>query len=160
MKQTSKITVLIAGNPIAHRNYTIESRFEAGIALLGWEAKSLRQKRMQLKNSHARLIGDEVWLIGANVSPVPNCKSSKELCPSRTRKLLLKKHEIKKLIGAVTRRGYTLVPIKAYWKDNLVKLELGVGKGKHLYDKRADQKLRDRQKNKLRSLKHSKNRSA
>ncbi len=146
---------LIADNPRARRNYFIEDRFEAGLALEGWEVKSLRQKRLQLKEGYAYVKDGEVWLLGAHISPLPSSNAHPEPAPSRTRKLLLNKTEIKRLIGAVERKGYTLVPLKAYWKNNRAKIEIGVGKGKHAHDQRDAEKRRDWQREKRRLLKQS-----
>ena len=143
----------IADNPRARRDYSIEDRFEAGLVLEGWEVKSLRQKRLQLKESYAYVKDCEIWLLGAHISPLPSSNANPEPLPTRTRKLLLNKPEIRRLIGAVERKGYTLVPIKAYWKNNRAKIELGLGKGKHTHDRRADEKQRDWHKQKHRLLK-------
>ncbi len=152
MKNTDS---LIADNPQARRNYFIEDRFEAGLALEGWEVKSLRQKRLQLKEGYAYVKDGEVWLLGAHISPLPSSNAHPEPVPSRTRKLLLNKTEIRRLIGAVERKGYTLVPLKAYWKNNRAKVEIGVGKGKHVHDRRDAEKRRDWQREKRRLLKQS-----
>lgn len=152
MKNADK---LIADNPQARRNYFIEDRFEAGLALEGWEVKSLRQKRLQLKEGYAYVKDGEVWLLGAHISPLPSSNAHPEPAPSRTRKLLLNKAEIRRLIGAVERKGYTLIPLKAYWKNNRAKIEIGVGKGKHAHDRRDAEKRRDWQREKRRLLKQS-----
>ena len=142
MKHPHKKPAAIATNPNAVRNYAIESRFEAGIVLHGWEVKSLRQNRLDLKDGHARLLRDELWLLGARIAPLPECDpNSGKIMPDRTRKLLVKKHELNRLIGAVTRKGHTLIPIKAYWKRSFVKIEMGLGKGKRVHDKREHDKL-------------------
>ena len=145
----------IADNPQARRNYSIEELLEAGIVLEGWEVKSLRQKRMQLKESYAYIKEGEVFLLGAHISPLPSSNAHPEPAPTRTRKLLLNKVEIKRLIGAVERKGYTLVPLKAYWKNNHAKIQIGIGKGKHAHDRRATEKQRDWQREKRRLLKQS-----
>ena len=151
-----KATKLIAKNVNALRNYSIETRIESGIALQGWEVKSLRHGRMNLKDTYARIIAAEVWLLGSHISPLPNCDANQRVIdPLRSRKLLLKKKEIVQLIGATQRKAYTLVPIKAYWKNQRVKLELGLGKGKQTHDKRLDQKNRDWQRSKNILLKKS-----
>ncbi len=135
---------LIAKNSNAKRNYNIEATFESGAVLKGWEVKSLRQNRLNLKDAHARILHNEVWLIGAHISPLPTSNtSSHPIDPTRTRKLLLHKKEIIRLIGAIQRKGYTLIPIQAYWKNQHVKFEIGLGKGKQTHDKRVDQKTRD-----------------
>ena len=146
---------VIADNPKARHNYYIEEQFEAGIVLEGWEVKSLRQKRLQLKESYAYVRDGEAWLLGAHISPLPSSNAHPEPEPARTRKLLLSKAEIRRLVGAVERKGYTLVPLKAYWKNNRAKIQIGVGKGKHAHDRRADEKRRDWQREKRRLLKRS-----
>ena len=145
---------IIAQNSKAHRNYAIETKFESGAVLEGWEVKSLRKNRLNLKDAHARIMNNEVWLIGAHISPLSTCDTTKQtIDPLRNRKMLLKKNEISRLIGATQRKGYTIVPILAYWKNQHVKFELGLGKGKHTYDKRMDEKNRDWQRSKDKLLK-------
>ena len=145
----------IADNAKARYNYLIEDRFEAGLVLEGWEVKSLRQNRLQLKESYAYIKDGEVWLLGAHISPLPSSNANPEPMPTRTRKLLLNKMEIRRLIGAIERKGYTLVPLKAYWKNNRAKILLGLGKGKHAHDRRASEKQHDWQREKRRLLKRS-----
>lgn len=153
VKRIIKKSAAITTNPNASRNYSIESRFETGIVLQGWEVKSLRKNRFDLKNGHARFIRNELWLLGAHIAPLSDCdQNSSKIIPDRTRKLLLKKHEINRLIGTVSRRGYTLVPVKAYWKRNFIKIEIGLGKGKRIHDKRASKQLHDWQRDKRRLL--------
>ena len=149
--KTSK-TNAIALNPKASRDYFIEEQLEAGIVLAGWEVKSLRANRLQLKESYALIKNKELWLIGAHISPLANCVDQKPE-PTRSRKLLLSRRELSHLIGKVERKGYTLVPLKMYWKKNLAKLQLGVAKGKHRYDKRAVERQRDWDRDKQRLLK-------
>ena len=150
-----KANHIIAHNPRARYNYHIENQFETGIVLEGWEVKSLRENRLQLKESYAYIKDGEVWLLGAHISPLPSSNLHPEPEPTRTRKLLLKKIEIKRLIGAVERKGYTLIPLKAYWKKNCAKIQLGIGKGKQTQDRRATEKQRDWQREKRRLLKRS-----
>lgn len=127
----------ISKNPTAYHNYNIENKIEAGIVLTGTEIKSIRQGNANLKDSYAVLKNGEVFIIGMHISPYEHGNIfNKE--PLRDRKLLLNKREIAKLIGLTKQKGYSLIPISLYFKGNLVKVELGVGKGKKLYDKRQD----------------------
>lgn len=142
----------IAVNKRARHEYFIEERMEAGIALEGWEVKSLRAGRAQLVESHVLLKGSEAWLVGAHVSPLPAASTHIQPDPRRTRKLLLHRSEIDHLIGAVDRRGYTIVPTSLYWRHGLAKIEIGLAKGKKQHDKRATEKDRDWQRDKARLL--------
>ncbi len=146
---------VIAVNRQARHDYFIEETYEAGLVLQGWEVKSLRAGRVSLKESYVLLKDGEGWLFGAHITPLPSASTHVEADPTRTRKLLLHKRELDKLIGLVERRGYTLVPLKLYWKNNRVKLEIGLAKGKKLYDKRAVEKERDWQREKQRLLKQT-----
>lgn len=128
---------IIAKNPVAHHNYTIEETIEAGIVLTGTEIKSIRQGKVNLKESYAGIKNGEVFIYSMHISPYEHGNIFNK-DPMRTRKLLLTRHEINKLIGKIQTKGYTLVPVSLYFKDSLVKLELGIGKGKKLYDKRED----------------------
>ena len=132
----------ISKNPTAYHNYNIENKIEAGIVLTGTEIKSIRQGNANLKDSYAVLKNGEVFIIGMHISPYEHGNIfNKE--PLRDRKLLLNKREIAKLIGLTKQKGYSLIPISLYFKGNLVKVELGVGKGKKLYDKRQDLAKKD-----------------
>ncbi len=144
---------IIAVNRQARHDYFIEATFEAGLVLEGWEVKSLRAGRVNLKESYVLLKDGEAWLLGAHISPLASASTHVNPDPTRTRKLLLHKQELNRLIGQVERRGYTLIPLKLYWKKNRVKLEIGLAKGKKLYDKRATEKERDWQREKQRLLK-------
>ncbi len=152
MKDNKTAGSLIARNARATHDYYIEQRLEAGLALCGWEVKGLRNHRAHIKESYALIKDNEAWLIGSHITPPPGCSSSREVDPTRTRKLLLTRREIAKLTGLLERKGYALVPIKLYWKRHIAKLELGIGKGKHAYDKRADARKRDWQREKKRLL--------
>ncbi len=143
---------LIAENRKARFDYFIEQRFEAGLALHGWEVKSMRAGRTQLKEAYVYLRGAEAFLIGAHFSPLPTTSSHVPADPVRTRKLLLHRSELNGLIGAVERRGYTLVPLELYWKHGRAKLLIGLAKGKKQHDKRATEKERDWQRDKARLL--------
>lgn len=143
----------IAVNKKARHDYFIEENIEAGIALEGWEVKSLRSKSIQLKESYVLVKNMEAWLHGAHVSPLPSVSTHKVAEPTRTRKLLLHRKELARLIGAVDRKGYTLVPLSMYWKNGRAKLEIGLAKGKQKQDKRASIKERDWKRDKQRLLK-------
>ena len=140
-------------NKKASHDYFIEQRIEAGIALEGWEVKSLRAGRVQIKESYVKILHAEAFLIGAHISPLPTASTHVNPDPTRTRKLLLKRPELNKLIGQTERAGYTLVPTALYWKRGRAKLEIGVAKGKKLHDKRATEKDKDWQREKERLLK-------
>jgi SsrA-binding protein len=143
----------IAENKKARFDYFIEETLEAGIALEGWEVKSLRQGRANLTESYAILKDGEAWLLGAHIAPLPSASTHIQPDPIRTRKLLLHRRELDRLIGAVERKGYTLVPLSLYWQRGRTKLNLGLAKGKKQHDKRATEKDRDWQRQKARILK-------
>jgi len=143
----------IARNKRARHEYFIEDRFEAGLALEGWEVKSLRAGRAQLSEGYVLLKDGEAWLLGAHITPLPTASTHIHPEPARTRKLLLHREELDRLIGAVERRGYTLIPLNLYWKRGRAKLEVGTAKGKKKHDKRAAEKERDWQRQKHRLLK-------
>ncbi len=130
-------TKLIAKNPTAYHNYTIEDKLEAGIVLSGTEIRSIRKGKANLKDSYAIIKNGEVYIVGMHVSPYEHGNIFNK-DPLRDRKLLLNKKEINKLFGLTKQKGYSLVPISLYFKGSLVKVELGIGKGKKLYDKRQD----------------------
>ena len=143
---------LIAENRKARFDYFIEERYEAGLALQGWEVKAMRAGRAQLKEAYVYLRGAEAFLIGAHISPLPSTSSHVIADPVRTRKLLLHHGELNSLVGAVERKGYTLVPLELYWKEGRAKLQVGLAKGKKQHDKRAVEKDRDWQRDKARLL--------
>ena len=128
---------LIAKNPTAFHNYTIEDKLEAGIVLSGTEIKSIRNGKANLKDSYAIIKNGEVYIVGMHISPYEQGNIFNK-DPLRDRKLLLNRREINKLIGLTKQKGYSLVPLNMYFKGSLVKIELGIGKGKKLYDKRED----------------------
>ena len=130
-------TKLIAKNPTAYHNYSIEDKIEAGIVLFGTEIKSIRAGKINLKDSYANIKNGEVYISGMHISPYEHGNIFNKN-PLRDRKLLLNKREINRLIGLTKQKGYTLIPISIYFKGNFVKVELGIGKGKKLYDKRQD----------------------
>ena len=145
----------IALNKKARHDFFIEERFEAGIALEGWEVKSLRAGSVQLRDSYVLLKDGEAFLIGALITPLPTASTHIHPDPQRTRKLLLHRGELSKLIGLTERKGYTLVPLALYWKRGRAKLEIGLAKGKKEHDKRATLKDRDWKREKQRLLKSS-----
>ncbi|MFA6408764.1 MAG: SsrA-binding protein SmpB [Gammaproteobacteria bacterium] len=139
---------LIVENRRARHDYAIEERLEAGLILEGWEVKSLRAGKGQLAEGYVIIRDNAAWLIGANISPLISASTHLLADPQRTRKLLLHRQELDRLIGAVQRKGYTLVPLNLHWKKGNVKLEIALAKGKKLHDKRATEKERDWQKQK------------
>lgn len=143
----------IAVNRRARYDYFIEERFEAGVALLGWEVKSLRAGRLQLQEAYVLLKGDEAWLFGAHISPLPTASTHVLPDPTRSRKLLMHRRQIDALIGAVERKGRTIVPLAMYWKNGRAKLEIGLARGKKEHDKRDNTRERDWQREKARVMK-------
>ena len=137
-------TKLIAKNPTAHHNYIINDKLETGIVLSGTEIKSIRAGKVNLKDTYAMIKNGEVYIIGMHISPYEHGNIFNK-DPLRDRKLLLHKKEITRLIGLTKQKGYSLVPISLYFKGCLVKLEIGIGKGKKLYDKREDLAKKDAQ---------------
>lgn len=130
-------TKLIAKNPTAYHNYTIEDKLEVGIVLSGTEIKSIRNGKVNLKDSYAIIKNGEAFILGMHVSPYEHGNIFNK-DPLRNRKLLLNRREINKLTGLVQQKGLSLVPISLYFKGSFVKLELGIGKGKKLFDKRQE----------------------
>ena len=148
----------IALNKRARFDYHIEQRFEAGLALQGWELKSIRAGRANIGERYAVIRGGEVVLFGAQMTPVISTSSHVVADPMRTRKLLLHRREIDTLIGQIEREGYTVIPMSMYWKAGKVKLELALAKGKQSHDKRQTSKDRDWAREKQRTLRsHNKN---
>ena len=145
---------LIAKNPVAYHNYTISDKLEAGIVLTGTEIKSIRAGKVNLKDSYVNIKNGEAYIYGMHISPYEHGNIFNK-DPLRTRKLLLNKREINKLTGYITQKGCSLIPIQLYFKNNFVKLELGIGKGKKLYDKREDIAKKDAQRRIERPLKSS-----
>jgi len=144
--------VSIIQNRKATHDYFIEERYEAGLALDGWEVKSIRAGRAQLAEGYVIVKGGELFLIGAHVSPLPTVSTHFIPDPTRSRKLLLHAEEIKRLIGKVEQRGYTLVPLDLHYKKGRIKLEVGLGRGKQQHDKRADLKDKEWNREKQRLL--------
>jgi SsrA-binding protein len=143
---------LIAENRKARYEYFIEERYEAGLVLQGWEVKSMRAGRAQLTESYVYLRNGEAFLFGAHFSPLAATSTHVLADPARTRKLLLNRSELNGLIGAVERRGYTLIPLELHWKSGRAKLTFGLAKGKKQHDKRATEKNRDWERDKARLL--------
>ena len=142
----------IALNKRARHEYHLEERFEAGLALQGWELKSIRAGRANIVEAYAVILEGELFLVGAQMTPLISASTHVVADAHRTRKLLLHKREIDQLIGRVQRDGYTLVPTALYWKANKVKAEIALAKGKQSHDKRATEKDRDWQRDKARLL--------
>jgi len=140
-------------NKKARHDFFIEERIEAGIALEGWEVKSLRAGRVQLRDSYVLLKDGEAYLFGALITPLPTASTHVHPDPQRTRKLLLHRREINKLIGAVERKGYALIATAMYWKKGKAKVEICLARGKQAHDKRESEKDRDWQRQKQRILK-------
>lgn len=143
---------IIAKNPVAYHNYTINDKLEAGIVLSGTEIKSIRLGKVNLKDSYVNIKNGEAYIYGMHISTYEHGNIFNK-DPLRTRKLLLTKREINKLIGYINQKGMSLVPIQLYFKNNFVKLELGIGKGKKLYDKREDIAKKDAERKIQRILK-------
>lgn len=144
---------LISKNPTAFHNYSIENKLEVGIVLSGTEIKSIRNGKANLKDSYAIIKNNEVYVVGLHISPYEHGNIFNKN-PLRDRKLLLNRREINKLIVMTKQKGYSLVPLNMYFKGSLVKIELGVGKGKKLYDKREDIAKKDAER---RMRQHAKN---
>jgi len=151
-KAKAPSSTIVLNKQVRHE-YFIEEKYEAGIALLGWEVKSLRDNRVQLKEAYVVIQKNEAFLFGAHITPMTSASTHVKTDSTRTRKLLLHREELNKLIGLVERKGYTLVPIAMYWKKGRAKLEIGLAKGKKLHDKRATEKDRDWKREKERIFK-------
>ncbi len=143
----------IALNRRARYEYHLEERLEAGIALLGWEVKALREGNIQFNESYVLLSGGEAFLFGCHITPLVSASSHVSADPMRTRRMLLHKRELDRLIGHVERQGYTLIPTAMYWKKGKVKVEIALAKGKKQHDKRRTEKDRDWERQKSRIMK-------
>tara|TARA_B110000263_G_scaffold140419_1_gene121783 strand:+ start:162 stop:638 length:477 start_codon:yes stop_codon:yes gene_type:complete len=152
-KKDNSNTIVL--NKKARHDYFIEQSLEAGLSLLGWEVKSLRDNKVHIKESYVIYKNNELFLFGAHISPLNTASSHMECDPLRTRKLLLNRIEINRLREKITQKGATVVPLKMYWIRGRVKLEIGVAKGKKAHDKRQDIKERDWKLDKARVLKDS-----
>ena len=143
----------IAQNRIARHDYSIDDDIEVGLALEGWEVKSLRAGNLQLKESYVMIKNGEMWITGAHISPLNSASTHVTPDPRRQRKLLAHRNEIDRLTGLVERKGFTLVALSAYWVRGKAKLKIGVAKGKKAHDKRASLKERDWKRDQARILK-------
>lgn len=143
----------IALNKKSRHDYILEQKFEAGLMLEGWEVKSIRAGRVQLKESYIMIKREEIWLIGCHLSVLQTTSTHKPADPTRTRKLLLNRREIDKLRSAIETKGYTIVPTALYWKNNRVKIEIAIAKGKKQHDKRTSDKERQWERTKQRLAK-------
>ncbi len=141
-------------NKKATHDYFIEDRVEAGLALLGWEVKSLRQKKIQLVDSHIVIKNGEAFLFGANIVPLNSTNTHSVADPTRSRKLLLKQKELSRIFSGVQQKGYTCICTKLYWKGHLIKAQIALAKGKHEFDKRHAEKEREWNIDKRRTLSH------
>lgn len=144
----------IIQNKKARFDYQIEDKFEAGLVLRGWEVKSIRAGGASIKEAHVFVRDGELFLLNANITPLKTASTHEKAEPTRTRKLLMHKHEIMRLIGRVEQAGYTLIPLDMHFKGGKVKLELGLGKGKKQFEKRADVSRREWKKEQGRLLKN------
>ena len=151
-KQAAESNV-IATNRKARHDYRIEETLEAGLVLEGWEVKSLRQGRAQLRDSYVHLEKGEAWLEGSHISPLPSASTHVDPQPGRARKLLLHRRELNRLIGAIERRGYTAIALKLYWTRGRAKALIGTAQGKRQHDKRAAERDRDWQRQRQRWIK-------
>jgi SsrA-binding protein len=142
----------IVQNRKALHDYFIEERYEAGLALQGWEVKSIRAGRAQLADAYVIIQGGELWLIGGNVTPLATVSTHFVPDPGRTRKLLLRAEEIRRLIGKVQQRGYALIPLDLHYSKGRIKLELGLARGKLKHDKRAAEREKQWQRDKQKLL--------
>jgi SsrA-binding protein len=142
----------IVENKKAFHDYFIEERFEAGLVLEGWEVKSIRAGRVQLKEAYVIVKDGEIWLLGCHISPLSTASTHVKPDPVRTRKLLLHGREIAKLIGKVERAGYALVPLNMHFTKGRIKIEIGLAKGKKQFDKRESEKQKDWEREKARLM--------
>ena len=143
----------IVRNKRASFEYFLEQEFEAGLSLLGWEVKSLREKKVHFDESYVMIKDGEAYLFGTHITPLNTVSTHITPDPTRNRKLLLNKKEISRILGGIQRQGYTCVPVKLYWKNNRVKCLIALAKGKQKFDKRATAKERDWNREKQRTLK-------
>lgn len=143
----------ITVNKKAFHDYFIEEKYEAGLALQGWEVKAIRAGRMNIKESYVVIKNGEIWVIGMHITPLPTASTHVNPDPTRTRKLLLHASEISKLIGKVERAGYALVPIDLHYTRGRIKLEVGLAKGKKQHDKRHDAAEKDAKREAQRAMK-------
>jgi SsrA-binding protein len=142
----------IVQNRKAFHDYFIEERYEAGLALEGWEVKAIRGGRAQLADAYVIIKGEELWLIGGNITPLATVSTHYVPDPARTRKLLLHAEEIRRLIGKVQQRGYALIPLELHFNKGRIKLEIGLARGKLKHDKRATERDKQWQRDKQKLL--------
>ncbi len=152
-KKTSPDTIAL--NRKARHDYQIEETIEAGLVLHGWEVKSLRQGKIQLRDSHGKFLKDEAWMIGALITPLSTASTHVVADDRRTRKLLLKRKELSRIQGLIERKGYTLVVLSMYWKSGKVKASLGIARGRKQHDKREALKQQDWRRDKARLVSNS-----
>jgi SsrA-binding protein len=150
-KESSESTIIL--NRKARHDFFVEDRFEAGLALLGWEVKSLRAGRVQIRDAYVLFKDNEAFLFGALITPLPSASTHVQADPQRTRKLLLHRREIDRLRGAVERKSYAVIPTAMYWKKGRAKLEIALARGKKAHDRRADEKDREWQRQRQRIMK-------
>ena len=150
-KKSSSSTIAL--NKKSRHDFSLEDRFEAGLVLEGWEVKSLRESRVNLRDSYVIIQNSEAYLVGTLITPLQTASTHISPNQTRARKLLLNRHELNKLIGAVERKGYSIVPTAMYWVRGRAKLEIALAKGKKQHDKRASEKGRDWQREKGRIMK-------
>ena len=150
---TSKNNIIIK-NKKASRNYHLTDKYQAGIVLEGWEVKGLRNGKVDIKDSYVMLKNNEAWVIGLKIDPPPSQKND-NVDSTRSRKLLLNKREISSILDAVAQKGLTSILTSIYWKENKIKCDIAIGKGKKNYDQREDVKKRDWNREKQRILKNS-----
>ena len=143
----------IAQNRKARHDFSLEKQFEAGLALEGWEVKSLRAGRGQLNEAYVTIHKGEAWLLNAHISPLDTISIQSKADPTRSRKLLLNERELNQLIGAVQREGYTIVPLNLHWKKQFIKCDIALAKGKKHHDKRQSEKDKDWERTKAKILK-------
>jgi len=151
-KDKERTDSTIALNKRARHDYHIDERIEAGLVLQGWEVKSLRAGKAQLSEGYAIVKDGEIYLFGAQISPLLSASTHVVADARRTRKLLLGRAQIDRLVGQVERKGYTLVPLAMYWKNNRAKLEIGLARGKAEHDKRDTERERDWEREKQRVM--------
>lgn len=150
-KQNNSNSITV--NKKARFEYFIEEEYEAGLALEGWEVKSLRQGKVQINESYVLIKNNEAWLFGALITPLITASSHHETDPLRLRKLLMHRRELDRLMGLIDQKGYTLIPLNLHWSKGKIKISIGLAKGKKLHDKRATEKERDWNREKQRLLK-------
>ena len=153
-KKPKQQSTTIALNKKVKRDYFLEEKFEAGLSLMGWEVKSLREGRINLTDTYVFFIFFEAFLIGTNITPLPSASTHYVTDSTRTRKLLLNHRELQKLEEGVNQKGHTCVCTALYWKGHLIKCEIALAKGKATYDKRQDDKARDWDRQKQRIMRH------